>query len=150
MENGYENGACVSQTDIGVVSPYKLQCKEITRVCRQNNFQHITIGTAEIFQGQEKPVMIVSTVRTDGKLGFVSDPRVRFSKFLFPIIFESISSFFFFFQRFNVVITRAKCLLIVIGDPHTLCLDTHWRALIEYCVQNNALIQGETHFELPD
>lgn len=76
LHNGYKNGETVKQSDIGIVSPYKLQCKEISRACRQNNFRDITIGSAEIFQGQEKPVMIISTVRTDGKLGFVSDPRV--------------------------------------------------------------------------
>lgn len=66
----------LKQSDIGVVTPYKLQCKELIRACRQNKFNDITIGTAEIFQGQEKPVMIVSTVRTERKLGFVKDPRV--------------------------------------------------------------------------
>lgn len=36
------------------------------------------LGVAEIFQGQEKPVMIVSVVRGGGQgLGFVSDPQVR-------------------------------------------------------------------------
>lgn len=67
----------VTQSDIGVVTPYKLQCKVIARECRKNGFENITIGTAEVFQGQEKPIMIVSTVRTGGKLGFVKDPRVR-------------------------------------------------------------------------
>lgn len=67
----------VTQSHIGVVTPYKLQCKKITRACHQNNFNDITIGTAEVFQGQEKPIMIVSTVRTGGLLGFVNDPRVR-------------------------------------------------------------------------
>lgn len=65
------------QSDIGVVTPYNLQGKIIGRFCRQNNFHGITVGTAEIFQGQERPVMIVSTVRTNGMLGFVKDPRVR-------------------------------------------------------------------------
>lgn len=78
LENCNANGKLLLQKDIGVVSPYKLQCKEITRACRKNNYNEITIGTAEIFQGQEKPVMIVSTVRTNGKLGFVSDPRVNY------------------------------------------------------------------------
>lgn len=69
----------ITQSDIGVVTPYKLQCKVIARACRKNNFNDITIGTAEVFQGQERPVMIVSTVRTGGMLGFVKDPRVRLS-----------------------------------------------------------------------
>lgn len=70
-------GRQVTQADIGVVVPYKLQCKILKRICRGIKLSDITIGTAEIFQGQERPIMIVSTVRTDGNLGFLSDIRVR-------------------------------------------------------------------------
>lgn len=134
---------CITQADIGIVTPYKLQSKVIARACRQNDFKDITIGTAEAFQGQEKPVMIVSTVRTGGILGFVNDPRVRYSNFhsIFKFLINSKT-----FQRLNVVITRAKCLLIIVGDPHTLCLDWNWSQLIKYCLRNKALIQGEKPF----
>lgn len=64
--------------DIGVVSPYKLQCKIIDKLCRRMGFNGITVGTAEVYQGQEKPVMIVSTVCTGGILGFVNSAQVRF------------------------------------------------------------------------
>lgn len=77
LTNTY-NGTTLSEADIGVTSPYKLQCKVITQACRRYKYNNITVGTAETFQGQEKPVMIVSTVRTAGQLGFVNDPRVRF------------------------------------------------------------------------
>lgn len=67
----------ISQSDIGVVTPYRKQCKKIARECYRHHFDEVTVGTAEVFQGQEKPVMIVSTVRSDGKnLGFVSQERV--------------------------------------------------------------------------
>lgn len=66
----------ITQSDIGVVAPYRLQCKLLGNACRQHNYNDITVGTAEVFQGQERPVMIISTVRTDMTLGFVNDPRV--------------------------------------------------------------------------
>ena len=37
---------------------------------------------------------------------------------------------FFFFQRFNVAITRAQALLILIGNPDMLRLDENWRRLV--------------------
>lgn len=83
------NQKSITQADIGIVTPYKLQTKVIARVCRKYGFNDITIGTAEVFQGQERPVMIVSTVRTGGILGFVKDPRVRILYFLIIILFES-------------------------------------------------------------
>lgn len=70
-------GLKVTEADIGVVVPYKLQSKIIKRICNRIGFNDITIGTAELFQGQERAIMIVTTVRTDGNLGFLSDVRVR-------------------------------------------------------------------------
>lgn len=54
----------IAQSDIGIVTPYKLQCKIIKQNCDKNNYKEIRIGSAEVFQGQEKKVMIVSTVRS--------------------------------------------------------------------------------------
>lgn len=56
------NGRKIKQSDIGVVTPYRLQCKIIGRFCHK--------------LGQEKPVMIVSTVRTGGVLGFIDSAQV--------------------------------------------------------------------------
>lgn len=70
-------GNFIQPSDIGVVTPYKLQCRKIKEMCNTYGFGDVTVGTAEVFQGQEKPVIIISTVRTAGKLGFVSSEQVR-------------------------------------------------------------------------
>lgn len=44
----------------------------------------------------------------------------------------------FSIQRFNVAVTRAIALLIVIGNPDILQCDPNWRSLIEYCVENDS------------
>lgn len=66
----------IAQSDIGVVTPYRKQKFKLLQRLRYLNFDEVMVGTAEIFQGKEKPVMIISTVRSDGELGFVEDPRV--------------------------------------------------------------------------
>ena len=38
--------------------------------------------------------------------------------------------------RFNVAITRAKALLIVVGNPFLLCMDHCWRNLIQFAKEN--------------
>lgn len=83
-----EKGRKVTQADIGVVVPYKLQSKIIKRVCNQLNFDEITVGTPEAFQGQEKSILIVTTVRTDGNLGFLDESQVSMFKSvkIYPII----------------------------------------------------------------
>ena len=41
-------------------------------------------------------------------------------------------------QRFNVAITRAKALLVIIGDPNALWEDASWRELLQYAVDHNS------------
>lgn len=147
---GTTSGKPITQSDIGVVTPYRLQCKIIARECRKNDLKDVTIGTAEVFQGQERPVMIVSTVRSDGQLGFVKNPRVRFrtlsffvpNQFYFAHDNDALRHLLFLIstQRLNVIITRAKALLIIVGDYKTLCTDPNWQKLASYCYENNAVI----------
>lgn len=77
----------ITQCDIGVVSPYKYQCKILRRYCEQKGYKNITIGSAETFQGQERKVMIISTVRSGWHLGnFLKSPQVRCFFFLLRCI----------------------------------------------------------------
>lgn len=71
------NSTDIKSSDIGIVSPYRLQCKMIRMACKDANLEDITVGTSEVFQGQERKVIIVSTVRSNGDIGrFVRDPQV--------------------------------------------------------------------------
>lgn len=66
----------------GIVSPYRAQCTSIKNSLELNGIhtERLMINTAESFQGQERPIIIISTVRaktSSQSLGFVSDKRVR-------------------------------------------------------------------------
>lgn len=43
-------------------------------------------------------------------------------------------------QRFNVALTRAKALLIVVGNPVVLQVDQYWRTFIRYCYDNGSCL----------
>ena len=80
----------------------------------------IIIGSVERFQGNERKVIILSTVRSKGEgIGFLKD-----------------------YQRFNVAITRAKELLLVIGDPQVLMENKNWRQLIFHTRKQKSYFQG--------
>uniref|UniRef100_A0A8C9L8E7 RNA helicase n=1 Tax=Pavo cristatus TaxID=9049 RepID=A0A8C9L8E7_PAVCR len=123
----------VSVTDIGVITPYRKQVEKIKYLLRSIDLSDIKVGTVEEFQGQECMVSILSTVRSyedtlaeeEYYLGFLSNPK-----------------------RFNVAITRAKALLIVIGNPHLLVKDPCFCALLEYSVMNNAYVGCDLPSEL--
>ncbi|ORY23255.1 hypothetical protein BCR33DRAFT_639204, partial [Rhizoclosmatium globosum] len=38
--------------------------------------------------------------------------------------------------RLNVALTRAQALLVVVGDPKTLCLDPLWTAVLSFSYRN--------------
>ncbi|KAJ7154602.1 P-loop containing nucleoside triphosphate hydrolase protein [Mycena filopes] len=107
----------ITDNDIGVIAPYHAQCLKI-RTALRAVADGVKVGSVEEFQGQERKVIIVSTVRSSREfveydlrhtLGFVANPR-----------------------RFNVAVTRAQALLIVVGDPDVLALDPLWRAFLNY------------------
>ena len=74
----------VIQRDIGIASPYVAQVKEL-RNCMKN-YPLIDIGTTEFFQGREKPIIIISAVKTKdfaGRFDFLDNSRVTFFKKIF-------------------------------------------------------------------
>ncbi|KAF9527401.1 RNA helicase [Crepidotus variabilis] len=110
-----------TDADIGVITPYHAQGSKIRSTLR-SVADGVKVGSVEEFQGQERKVVIISTVRSSKEfveydlrhtLGFVANPR-----------------------RFNVAVTRAQALLIIIGDPQVLSLDPLWRSFLNYVYLN--------------
>ncbi|KAF6075225.1 Mov10 RISC complex RNA helicase [Phyllostomus discolor] len=117
----------LSPRHVGVISPYRKQVEKIreciTRLDKKlrglDDIKDLKVGSVEEFQGQERNVIIISTVRSsqsfvqldlDFSLGFLKNPK-----------------------RFNVAVTRAKALLIVVGNPLLLGHDPDWKAFLDFC-----------------
>lgn len=114
----------LKEEDIGVITPYRQQVLKIRTALESFDWANIKVGSVEQFQGQEREVIIISTVRSTIQhndfdrvhyLGFLSNPR-----------------------RFNVAVTRARSLLVVIGNPHIICKDPYWNKLLWYCADNGS------------
>lgn len=72
-------GKAVNQEDIGIVAPYRKQCLIIRAELDRRGWKAILVGAPEIFQGQEKPVIIASVVRSETpSVGFLSNFRVSY------------------------------------------------------------------------
>lgn len=89
--------------DIGVITPYTAQKSEIESALPDEGDGNITVDTIDAFQGSEKPVILISLVRSnsDGRVGFLGRPEDG------P-------------RRINVALTRAQRFCAVIGDWRTL------------------------------
>ena len=71
----------LNANDIGIITPYALQMRAIRKTLDK---PEIRVGTVEDFQGLERKVILISTVRTcigcvpidlSRKLGFVKCPK---------------------------------------------------------------------------
>lgn len=66
----------VSPKEIGIVTPYRAQVRLFQTLLKVKKWDEISVGSAEVYQGQEKSIIIISTVRSDKNLGFVKEGKV--------------------------------------------------------------------------
>ena len=106
--------AGVDEKDIGIISPYADQVKLISEKT------DIEVKTVDGFQGREKEIIIISTVRSNEfcQIGFLKDLR-----------------------RLNVAITRAKRKLIIIGNSDTLKSNETYERLIDFVDEKNLRVK---------
>jgi hypothetical protein len=105
-----------------------VQVQKLRLLLRERSLGAVRVGTVDDYQGQEERVIFISTVLTrpeslrrgpkqgpDGSIGFLGNAK-----------------------RFNVAITRAKALLVVVGHPVVLLEDENWSQLLMYCMRRDA------------
>ena len=130
----------VTLPDIGILSPYREQVNYLEEMFREDPaFSHLlkpvlprqrhlpagatgpaatlSINTIDGFQGQERDVIYISLVRSNPKheIGFLQD-----------------------YRRMNVAMTRARMLLVVIGDSATIGNNKFYQAFLDYCAARGA------------
>ncbi|XP_022109839.1 helicase with zinc finger domain 2-like isoform X2 [Acanthaster planci] len=136
---------------ISVVASYKMQVTKI-RELRKKSLGSITVETVQNVQGKQYQVLIISTVRTRRTLNkvdttaFVSQLRpANRPEDTFDYGFLSDA------RLLNTACTRAQSLLVVVGDPSTLCsvgdCSKIWRSFLQECHGNNTLLPLGTTIE---
>lgn len=110
--------------DVVILSPYQGQVKFLRSQLQMRNLSDCRVATVEEFQGKECAVVILSTVRSletlvsfdkEYHLGFVNNPR-----------------------RTNVALSRAQCMLVIVGNAPLLSTCPIWENIINYCAQRYA------------
>lgn len=138
------HGTGITASDIGVISPYARQCQKIRHALSAHGLSTVTVGSVETFQGSERKVIIVSTVRGRDAADLSSARQgslaaLDMTDVLGFDVHHNIG-FVAHPKRFNVAITRAKALLIVVGSPTVLASDEHWGHLLRYCRDNTCCV----------
>ncbi|KAL9925006.1 putative RNA helicase armi isoform 1-T3 [Glossina fuscipes fuscipes] len=116
----------IKAESIGIISPYMKQVKHLRNLFVDADVAMPKIGIVEEFQGQKRDIILISGVRSSKehirddmhhRLGFIRNER-----------------------SIRLAISRPRCLLMIYGNPDTLFLDSHWRMIINYCIDNDAYL----------
>jgi DNA replication ATP-dependent helicase Dna2 len=115
LELGY------SEEDIGIISPFRLQCSNIRNSLLAKGI-NCDVDTVERFQGSERKVIIYSfAINRIGDLKNIISP-VEIDKQIID-------------RKLNVAITRAKELLVIIGNIDILSLSIY--NFIDFFIMQN-------------
>jgi len=118
--------AGVAPGDIGVMTPYSAQVNLLNQLLNERLMIScpeaagmVECSSVDAFQGREKEVVVISTVRSNtmAALGFLTDWR-----------------------RLNVAITRARSGMIIVGDRDTLLVDRYWGRLLAFIGSKQAIL----------
>ncbi|TPX55825.1 hypothetical protein PhCBS80983_g04989 [Powellomyces hirtus] len=122
--------------EIGIMAATKEQVKRIRKVLRKWNLGDMNVGTVQDYQGQEYKVIILSCVRARGGDVLQEDMDHNVGVINHP-------------KRFNVAVTRAQALLVVVGSAQTLVdHDEAWREFIGFLHRVGA-VQASEPYLLP-
>jgi helicase MOV-10 len=126
----------VRMDQIGVVTPYKRQVHKIKDRLKHQGFEAVEVGTTESFQGREKRVIIISTVRAQHSL------LLHDRKYNLGFVGHN--------QRFNVAVTRAISKLVVVGCPLVLARDDKWKMFMQLCEERGSYFGKPFDFDTDD
>lgn len=123
LRNGLGGGVKVQEEDIGIIAPYVAQCKHVKELLHKLGYFNVEVGSVENYQGREKTIIIATLVRSFAGMGFMRSSR-----------------------RINVLLSRAKSLMILIGNPVTLRYHRDIEFIINECkAQGNYLFKRKNY-----
>ncbi|MDI7185449.1 AAA domain-containing protein [Leptospira santarosai] len=99
------------EEEITILSPYRAQVRLLSEKLREAGLFKVQVSTIDSFQGRENRCILLGFVRSnpEGRSGFLKESR-----------------------RINVGMTRARDLLLCIGDSSTLLEDPFLSKLIQF------------------
>ncbi|KAJ6463413.1 P-loop containing nucleoside triphosphate hydrolase protein [Mycena sanguinolenta] len=122
LAEGASSSPPLQASEIGVMSAFREQVWKIREYLRKEKLSAVDVGTVEDYQGREMRVCIISCVRSSTR--FLKDDLARG----LGLVYER--------KRMNVAITRAKELLVVIGNAKILQQDPFWRSFLQFTLRN--------------
>ena len=112
----------IEEQQLGIISFYGKQVKYIKRMLREHHADISTrISTVDRFQGMERNIIIVSMVRSNIIANYKEQKPDKdlYGEFGYPI--QDSLGFAEFPNRLNVSLSRARRLLVIVGNKDHFC-----------------------------
>ena len=115
--------------DIAVLCAFRKQSLKLRQLLRSRGLAAVSVGQIYDFQGSEKRCVIVTTVLSHvPKIPGYDDDGGGDAP---PIGLLDA-------RRFNVAVTRAQALCVVVGHPTLLSTAPFWKDLLDHCLETGA------------
>ncbi|KAK0476087.1 AAA domain-containing protein [Armillaria novae-zelandiae] len=119
---------------IGVMAPWREQVWKLRERLREERLGQVDVGSVEDYQGREMRVIIISCVRARAR--FIEEDGEKG----LGLINER--------KRMNVSITRAKELLVVIGNAELMGRDPYWKHFLQFALRNKLYVGPDLNIEI--
>ncbi|KAJ9125308.1 hypothetical protein QFC22_000265 [Naganishia vaughanmartiniae] len=117
------------QSEIAVITPWRENVLHLRNEFREAGLWDVNIGNVEAYQGTEYRCVVISCVRSRSE--FVPSDREKGMGFIYEP------------KRFNVAITRAKELLIIVGNCNVHKEDPSFRELLRLALRHKFYIGSD-------
>lgn len=133
----------LEEKQIGLISFYGKQIHYINKMLKEkHNELPIRISTVDRFQGMERNIIIVSMVRSNKLASFQGQqPDEIYGELGYPL--QDSLGFAESPNRLNVALSRARRLLIVVGNSEHFCRKDIYKNVFETIQQNGKIISAE-------
>lgn len=134
----------LEEKQIGLISFYGKQIQHINKMLKERHSETpIRLSTVDRFQGMERNIIIVSMVRSN-KIASFQGQEADFD--LYPELGYPNQESLGFAEspnRLNVALSRARRLLIVVGNSEHFCRKNTYKNVFETIQQNGKIISAE-------
>ncbi|MNS41064.1 hypothetical protein D3C72_734090 [compost metagenome] len=133
----------LEEKQIGLISFYGKQIQYINKMLKEKHSETpIRLSTVDRFQGMERNIIIVSMVRSNKIASFQGQqPDEIYGELGYPP--QKSLGFAESPNRLNVALSRARRLLIVVGNSEHFCRKNIYKNVFETIQQNGKIISAE-------
>lgn len=133
----------LEEKQIGLISFYGKQIHYINKMLKEKHSEvPIRLSTVDRFQGMERNIIIVSMVRSNKLASFQGQqPDEIYGELGYPL--QESLGFAESPNRLNVALSRARRLLIVVGNSEHFCRKDIYKNVFETIQQNGKIISAE-------